>query len=465
MSHQHKNLLFLGPNPKITLAEWIPFGTNNLILLEEKLEAHDKWGECLLTAVIDNDPETATVELDEPETKITPVDGKDGEWVAFQAEVHYQATGGDHQVERFTTRVGEGGVVTYDLELLETNGNTERHSLDDLALVLADLVEDTSSLMNTLLNNFQRRLLDLVYCNQASQRDKYVLILADELIPDLAVDVYLEDPAYRAELQQFVGRPFHNDALTLKDGSKLIAGTNGAVFISKDAEMYRRVLELYCFAESIQSFLTNTFSRMWMTWDRLSKVKEMIRTEGIRSIMEIQDIISELSGDISMFDTILAYVKRAAAKSDEILPLMRNESLPEEEDLMNALRLGDEVAKIRNRVNDANLIVEGLEKEIQTVKELAQTLGEKETYRISQFMNVLTIVSVIVLPLALITGFYGMNFQAYAPAGDLVHAYNMPELYSPLGYIGVIGVMALIVLIQVLYFRRIGLLGRKDHSR
>ena len=39
----------------------------------------------------------------------------------------------------------------------------------------------------------------------------------------------------------------------------------------------------------------------------------------IRSIMEIQDIISELSGDISMFDTILAYVKRAAAKGDEIL--------------------------------------------------------------------------------------------------------------------------------------------------
>ena len=55
-----------------------------------------------------------------------------------------------------------------------------------------------------------------------------------------------------------------------------------------------------------------------------------------------------------------------------------------------------------------------------------------------------------------------MNFQAYAPAGDLVHAYNMPELYSPLGYVGVIGVMGLIVLIQVLYFRRIGLLGRNN---
>lgn len=462
MSHDHRNLLFLGANPKVTLAEWIPFGTNNLILLEEKLEAHEKWGECLLTAFIDDDPQTATVELDEPETKVTPVDGKDGEWVAFQAEVNYKDTGGEQQVERFTTRVGERGVVTCNLELLETNGNTERHSLDDVAKVLADLVEDTSSMMNTLLNNFQRRLLDLVYCDQASQRDKYVLILANELLPEHDVQVYLDDPAFLAEVQQIVGRPFHTDALTLKDGSKLIAGTNGALFVSKDGEIYRRVLELYCFAESVQSFLTNTFSRMWMTWDRLSKVKGMIRSEGIGSIMEIQDTISELSGDISMFDTILAYVKRAADKGDEILPAMRNESLPEEEDLISALRLSDELDKIRNRVNDANLIVEGLEKEIESVKELAQTLGEKETYRISQFMNVLTIVSVIVLPLTLITGFYGMNFQAYAPSGDVVHPYNMPELYMPWGYVGVITVMSMVAGVQVLYFRRKGLLGKSS---
>lgn len=460
MSHDHKNLLFVGPNPLVTLAEWIPFGTNNLILLEEKLEAHNKWGECLLTALIDEDPETSTVELEEPETKVMPVDGKDGEWIAFQAEVNYKATGGEHQVERFTTRVGESGIVTCDLELLETNGNADRHSLDDIASVLADLVEDTSSLMNTLLNNFQRRLLDLVYCDQASQRDKYVLILARSFLPEREVQDYLDDPACLAEIRQIIGRPFRSDAFTLKDGSKLIAGTNGALFISNDVETYRRVLELYCFAQSIQSFLTNTFSRMWMTWDRLSQVKEMIRDDGIRKIMEIQDIISDLTGDISMFDTILAYVNRSAAKGDEILPVIRNESMAEEEDLLSGLRLGDEVAKLRNRVDDAHLIVEGLQKEIQSVRALAQTLGEKETYRISQFMNVLTIVSVIVLPLSLITGFYGMNFQAYMPAGDVVNPYNMPELYTPFGYFGAIGIMALIALGQVLYFRRLGFLGR-----
>ena len=68
--------------------------------------------------------------------------------------------------------------------------------------VLADLVEDTSSLMNTLLNNFQRRLLDLVYCDQASQRDKYVLILANSLLPEREAQDYLDDPACLAEIRQ-----------------------------------------------------------------------------------------------------------------------------------------------------------------------------------------------------------------------------------------------------------------------
>jgi hypothetical protein len=315
-------------------------------------------------------------------------------------------------------------------------------------------------MMNTLLNNFQRRLLDLVYCDQASQRDKYVLIVTKQLLPEGDVRSYLDDPGALAELQQIVGRPFHSKAFTLEDGGQLLAGTSGLIFVSENGEHYRRVLELFCFAQSIQSFLTNTFARMWTTWDRLSDVKEMIRTEGLGKIMEIQDIISELSGDISMFDTILAYVRRSAELGRETLPNLKNECVPEEEDLINALELETEVEKIENRVNDANLIVEGLEKEIHSVRELAQTLSEKETYRIGQFMNVLTVVSVIILPLSLITGLYGMNFQAYEPAGEIVHPYNMPELYLPGGYLGVLGLMALIVVAQVVYFRRKGLLGR-----
>ena len=388
MSHDHKNLLFVGPNPLVTLAEWIPFGTNNLILLEEKLEAHNKWGECLLTALIDEDPETSTVELEEPESKVMPVDGKDGEWIAFQAEVNYKATGGEHQVERFTTRVGESGIVTCDLELLETNGNADRHSLDDIASVLADLVEDTSSLMNTLLNNFQRRLLDLVYCDQASQRDKYVLILARSFLPETRGPRLFgrsrlprRDPAdHRPSVPE---QCLHAERWKQVD----CRYERSALYLERCRDLPARARALLLRSKHPVVFDEHVLAHVWMTWDRLSQVKEMIRDDGIRKIMEIQDIISDLTGDISMFDTILAYVNRSAAKGDEILPVIRNESMAEEEDLLSGLRLGDEVAKLRNRVDDAHLIVEGLQKEIQSVRALAQTLGEKETYRISQFMN------------------------------------------------------------------------------
>jgi Mg2+ and Co2+ transporter CorA len=462
MPDDAKSLLFVGAEPRLAIVEWIPFGTNNLILLEEKLEAKEFRGEFMLTGTIDQDPETTTVEIEEPETKVMPVDGREGEWVAFTAEINYEKTGSAHQVERFATRVGAAGMVSFSLELVETNGKNDRHSLDDVAKVVADLVEDTSRLMATLLNNFQKRLLDLVYCDQASQRDKYVLVLAPSLIPELEdARSYLEEPAYLAEIRQIVGRPLYMDIFTLEDGSKLLTGTNGAIFVSSDFEAYQRVLDLYCFAESIQSFLTNTFSRMWMTWDRLSDVKELARSQGLKKIMEIQDAITELAGDISMFDTILAYVKRSADRAAEILPRVQAESLPEESDLMNALKLEREVEKIENRVNDASLIVEGLEKEIASVRELIQSLGEKETYRISQFMNVLTIVSVIILPLTLIAGIYGMNFQMYEPSGTAARPLNMPELYMPGGYLSTIVIMAFIAIGQILYFRKRGLLGNK----
>ncbi|MCM1283412.1 MAG: hypothetical protein NC180_11725 [Muribaculaceae bacterium] len=57
-------------------------------------------------------------------------------------------------------------------------------------------------------------------------------------------------------------------------------------------------------------------------------------------------------------------------------------------------------------------------------------------------MQVLTVVTTIFLPLSLIAGWYGMNFE------------YMPELQSPYGYWVIVGAAILIVIGEVLYFRR-----------
>jgi magnesium transporter len=77
-----------------------------------------------------------------------------------------------------------------------------------------------------------------------------------------------------------------------------------------------------------------------------------------------------------------------------------------------------------------------------------RTTGIRDIYlssvsiRMNGIMKVLTIISTIFMPLTFITGVYGMNF---------IH---MPELRSRWGYPAVLGVSAVIVLVQLWVFRR-----------
>ena len=63
------------------------------------------------------------------------------------------------------------------------------------------------------------------------------------------------------------------------------------------------------------------------------------------------------------------------------------------------------------------------------------------SHRLNQIMRVLTIITVIFVPLSFLAGIYGMNFE------------HMPELSSKAGYFILLGVMATIAAGQLLLFR------------
>jgi magnesium transporter len=68
--------------------------------------------------------------------------------------------------------------------------------------------------------------------------------------------------------------------------------------------------------------------------------------------------------------------------------------------------------------------------------------------RTSDIARVLTVVSTIILPLTLISGIYGMNFD------------YMPELRTAHGYFFVLGAMVSLAAALLLVFWRIGWFGR-----
>jgi magnesium transporter len=66
----------------------------------------------------------------------------------------------------------------------------------------------------------------------------------------------------------------------------------------------------------------------------------------------------------------------------------------------------------------------------------------------NEIMKVLTVIATIFIPLTFIAGIYGMNFN---PAAS---PWNMPELNWYLGYPFALGLMVVVVLGMLFYFRR-----------
>ena len=64
--------------------------------------------------------------------------------------------------------------------------------------------------------------------------------------------------------------------------------------------------------------------------------------------------------------------------------------------------------------------------------------------RANDVMKTLAVVSAIILPLSLIAGIYGMNFE------------NMPELKSPSGYFITLCIMAVMTILLLIYFWKLG---------
>ena len=74
--------------------------------------------------------------------------------------------------------------------------------------------------------------------------------------------------------------------------------------------------------------------------------------------------------------------------------------------------------------------------------------------RMNEIMKVLAVISTLFIPLTFIVGLYGMNFQPNNPPKDGHNLpWNMPELYSPYGYIEVCAFMAALFVGFLIYFR------------
>ncbi|PJJ60078.1 magnesium/cobalt transporter CorA [Hymenobacter chitinivorans] len=139
---------------------------------------------------------------------------------------------------------------------------------------------------------------------------------------------------------------------------------------------------------------------------------------------------------------------------------------PEREKIAEILRMPDQVIPEEIKVyfkdcyDHAIQAMDLAESYRESISSLMDLYLSDQSNRMNEVMKVLTIISSIFIPLSFVVGLYGMNFQRENPNGTINHL-NMPELYEPWGYPALLGLLAVIVAGQLIYFYRKGWLTNR----
>lgn len=132
----------------------------------------------------------------------------------------------------------------------------------------------------------------------------------------------------------------------------------------------------------------------------------------------------------------LAHIRRLVYPLRDVVGVL----LREESDLIQRSTL----PFLHDLADHINQVIETLDSDRELIGGLMEVYYSIVSNRMNSVMKTLTIVSAIFIPLTFIAGIYGMNFN------------NMPELRAPSGYFVVLGVMVLIAVGEIIYFKRRG---------
>ncbi len=353
------------------VAEWIPFGKNHIMAFNEQLDSlrSQRIRGTLLTSYVDEAPEASTFSIKPILTEVTIAGFDPYRFLKFTAKLMYPEV--VEQLEELGVYVESSGLIRYSADLFEVKGE-ERVPFDHLAMVLSDIVRDTSSMMDTMLSNFQRRVISIV-TEKPLDRDKYTVVVTDELSPALASAVdYHDSEEKEGELNQIVEFVYSfND---LPNGDKLFGGTSGLVLVTRDVEAYEDALRLHLLVHSLELIKNSLFRHLWVHWDRIREAHDRLRKRGIGFAAEAQEMLSQFRSEVILVDNITAYMKQTIDGAEADWKALADSVGEGGRSLSGILNLEDSLTAAADRIEDIKNIAEALTNEIDGLSTLASTI-------------------------------------------------------------------------------------------
>ncbi|MBN1330635.1 MAG: hypothetical protein JXA54_14270 [Candidatus Heimdallarchaeota archaeon] len=375
-------------NVKIALIEWLPFDRNQLTALNIKLDSfHHRRGH-IVTALKDNAPSKLIFHDDGVSCKVEVIDFSPSEYVSFKARLNFPEDEGIIQHEELSGYINSWGRVIYgaDLETVEeVNGGWV--SLDLLTRIIVDLTMDTSQMIDSLLTEYQRNLLDLIFMKKSAKRTKFVLLFADEInVKHENPNAYFDGEEIQNELEQILDVL---QSVELIDGGYSFEGNNGIIVVSpKHSSLEQSYLER-SYSSAIRIFLDDYSAVIWHLWDESKQIETDIDKAmlgDITSLTNAQNWITKASSEAIMLHDILAYLRDSIAEFSNELVIRNPNRSPDDPILQELMIIQNDSMITIKRVSDTQKVIQGLESKMVALRDFSNTLAEKHMRRISDSM-------------------------------------------------------------------------------
>jgi len=224
---------------------------------------------------------------------------------------------------------------------------------------------------------------------------------------------------------------------------------------------------------SFQEDYSDTFA---MVVKRLMSGKGLIRTAGpaylcyamMDTIFDMYFSMLNSLGDKlddiedRLYDNPDRSIMYDSQKIKRTMILLRRAIWPERDKINEMIReditlIGSEVKPfLRDAYDHCIQIIDMIESYQEITSSIIDVYLSLISNRMNEIMKVLTLISVIFMPITFIVGVFGMNFARQDPLTNKALPDNMPELYSPHGYTYCLIAMAFITIAQVLFFWKKG---------
>ena len=369
-------------NVTILVGEWVPFGVNQIVNLNMKLGSNDRCQGGFFSPEVDAESTNTQCEIPAGLTNVSILDHDTTSFTNIEAQVHYPEDDGIVQVEHFGIHLRKDGTVVHGLMVESVMDRIlENISLDNLARLLVDVHMDSSTILDSLLSEHQRDLLQTVFLGSAERRDKINIIITERIAPQQAADMYMDKDAFENELRQVLGDT--HQAYDITDRDVVITGSHGILLSGPNAKAQEPVMLMYLSIRSRDVFVNNVFSRIFMTDDILKLVRQMIRhhEEDPNSVANIRHTLAETSRDIILLEEILVYLRESIDQDESIYAIPDS---PAGQRLYEILGLKVMLNDLKVRVEDMRKILEAAREEINGLRIMVDTIADAQTLRVHE---------------------------------------------------------------------------------